>query len=155
MKSGHSFANFFDFQDYAIREFRFFWRTFLDWSHPITEGATEPVCVGDTVEHAVFFPNLSLNYAENLLAGDDERIAVIACQNTRTVQVTRRELRDRVKRAATGLASLGVAAGDRVVAIAYSDIDTVVACLATAALGASFSTAAPDMAAPAILSRFG
>ncbi|MBV8093758.1 MAG: AMP-binding protein, partial [Acetobacteraceae bacterium] len=111
------------------------------------------MCIGDTVEHAVFFPNLSLNYAENLLAGDDERVAVIACQPGRTVQISRQNLRERVRRAATGLAGLGVGAGDRVVAIAYNDADTVVACLATAALGASFSTAAPDMAAPAILSR--
>ncbi|MBV8577340.1 MAG: acetoacetate--CoA ligase, partial [Acetobacteraceae bacterium] len=137
-----------------VHDFRLFWRAFLNWSHPILDGAAEPVCIGDTVEHAVFFPNLSLNYAENLLAGDDERVAVIACQPGRTVQISRQNLRERVRRAATGLAGLGVGAGDRVVAIAYNDADTVVACLATAALGASFSTAAPDMAAPAILSRF-
>src|SRR4051812_25966316 len=154
-KAEQSFANYFAFQDYAIREFEFFWRTLLDWAHLITAGAAEPVCVGDNVEHAVFFPGLSLNYAENLLAGDDDRVAVIACQPDRTVQISRRDLRDRVCRAATGLAELGVGAGGRVVVIAYSDVDTIVACLATAALGASFSTAAPDMAAPAILSRFG
>ena len=41
------------------------------------------------------------------------------------------------------------------VAIAYNDADAVVACLATLTLGATFSSASPDMAAPTILSRFG
>src|SRR3954467_4265267 len=65
-KAGHSFTDYFDFQDYAIRDFRLFWRTFLDWSQLAWDGLAEPVCVGDAVEHAAFFPGLSLNYAENL-----------------------------------------------------------------------------------------
>jgi acetoacetyl-CoA synthetase len=97
-KAGISFADYFAFQEHAVQDFRFFWRTFLDWLHPMVDGAAEPVCVGDTVEHAVFFPDLSLNYAENLLAGDDDRLAVIACQPTRTVQVTRRDRARRPRR---------------------------------------------------------
>ena len=150
------FQDYSDFSQRAIREFRLFWRAFLDWSAPLTEGVPDPVCRGDGIEEAEFFPNLRLNYAENLLEGDDELPAVIACHAGRPAEhLSRGSLRERVRRAASGLAALGVGPADRVVAITYNDADAIVACLATAALGASFSTAAPGMGAPAILSRFG
>jgi len=142
-------------QQFSIRDYRRFWATFLEVSDLLTEGLAEPVCVGDDVETARFFPDLSLNYAENLLAGDDGRAAVIGCYDGGTTSLSRTELRLRVRQAAAGLADLGVESGDHVVAIAYNTVEAVVACLATAALGATFSAAGPEMGAPAILSRFG
>jgi len=59
-----------------------------------------------------------------------------------------------VQLAAAGMARLGISPGDHVVAVTYNDVEAVVACLATAAVGASFSSAAPEMGARATLSRF-
>jgi acetoacetyl-CoA synthetase len=144
-----------DLERFAVQDYRRFWQLLLCWSELLAEGVDEPACDGDSVEHAVFFPNLRLSYAENLLEGDDEQTALIVCDDAGTTKLSRLALRLRTQRAAAGLQRLGIGEGDHVVAIAYNDADAVVACLATLTLGATFSSASPDMAAPTILSRFG
>jgi len=43
VKAGYEFSNYTQFQQIAIRDFRLFWHTFLDWSQIIAEGRPEPV----------------------------------------------------------------------------------------------------------------
>ena len=144
---------------FSVEDARAFWALFLEWSALATEGSAEPVRVGDEVETARFFPNLRLSYVENLLRtrpgfGDDDP-AVTACdERGRVLRWTRGELRDRVLAAAHALRGLGLAKGDRVVAVASNTAETIVACLATLALGATWSSIAPDVGAPAVLARF-
>src|SRR5829696_7928352 len=45
------FPTYLDFEQFAIREFRLFWRSFLAWSNLISDGPFDPVCVGDSVEY--------------------------------------------------------------------------------------------------------
>jgi acetoacetyl-CoA synthetase len=149
-----------EFHGFSVASFRVFWRLFLEWADPLRSGSAEPVCEGDDLETAAFFPKLELSYAENLLepppsAGDDERVALVARHSDgRREELTRRELRERVRHLAAHLRAFGIGSGDRVVAIAGNDPEAIVAALATATLGATFSSAAPEMGAPAILSRF-
>jgi len=144
---------------FSVAEYRRFWSLFLEWTDPLREGEPEPVCTDDRCEEAVFFPNLRLSYAENLLARrsaeDDERTAVVARHGSGPPQrLSRRELRERVRTLAGHMRSLGIEAGDRVAAIAPNNAEAIVGGLAAATIGATFSSAAPDMGAPAILSRF-
>ncbi len=142
-------------QRFSLARPREFWRLLLDWAELPMEGEADPICTDTRCEHARFFPNLRLNYAEALLAGEDDSPAVTACHTaTGADRLTRGELRRRVARAAGGLQALGVAPGDRVAAVARNDAATVVACLASTAIGASFCTAPPEMGAQAILDRF-
>ena len=81
--TGRTFASHADLHDCSVREFRTFWHCFLHWTPGIDwSGDAEPVCVGDECEHATFFPNVTLNYADNLLglsiAGADAP-AITAC----------------------------------------------------------------------------
>lgn len=69
-------------------------------------------------------------------------------------EIKRRELREQVRRLAAHMRALGVGRGDRVVAVAANDPAAIVGALAAATLGATFSSAAPEMGAAAILSRF-
>lgn len=158
-RTGQTFATPPELHAFSIERFREFWRLFLEWADPARGGASEPVCEGDDPETATFFPNLQLSYVENLLQPgapeDDERLALVARHGDgRREQLTRRELRERVRRLAAHLRELGIGSSDRVVAIAANDSEAIVAALATATLGATFSSAAPEMGAPAILSRF-
>lgn len=144
---------------YSVVNFCDFWGRFLDWTQVPHAGVSTPVCVGDDVEHARFWPGLSLNYTEVLLHGvptsRDDHIAVIARDESgERVEITRANLRRRVEAAARGFSALGLHAGDRVVAVARNDLDTIVAMLAAAGLGAVWSSVACDLGVAAILARF-
>ena len=153
-RSGCTFDSSAAFHDFSVADFRRFWALFLSWSALLHEGAAAPVCTHDRPEHASFFPRLRLSYVENLLRGDPERVAVIGLHADRPPQrLTRAELGARVRAVAHGLADLGLAAGDRAAAVAGNNVELVVAGLASTALGATFSSTAPDMGAPALLSR--
>ncbi len=156
---GERFEDPRNFHSFSVERFREFWQLFLEWADPLRSGDPEPVCTDDNCETATFFPNLRLSYAENLLEarepGQDEQVAVVArgADGSRR-EIARRELREQVRALAGHLRALGIGEGDRVVAIAANNPEAMVGALAAATLGATFSSAAPEMGAPAILSRF-
>lgn len=156
---GRKFESLQDFHAFSVERFRDFWALFLEWADPLRSGDPEPVCTDDRCEAATFFPNLRLNYAENLLEPrsleQDERVAVVARHGDGSRQeISQRELREQVRRLAGHLRGLGVGPGDRVVAIAANNLEATIGALAAATIGATFSSASPEMGAPAILSRF-
>ena len=72
-ESGRSISGEEALYRFSVDEYQLFWRLFLAWSDILREGVDRPVCAGDSVEFARFFPNLHLNYAENLLRVDSGR----------------------------------------------------------------------------------
>jgi acetoacetyl-CoA synthetase len=144
-----------DLHEFSVRQFRLFWRLLLEWADLPVDGSLERFCTDDDIEAARFFPDLRLNYAEVVLAGRDDAPAVTAYRdNAPAERLMRSELREYVSRVAGALQALGVGEGDRVVAVARNDASTIVACLATAALGASFAIVDAEMSEEAILRRF-
>jgi acetoacetyl-CoA synthetase len=105
---------------------------------------------------ARFFPNAQLNFAENLLKFDDEQPALVFRneRGTRRV-VSYRELRAEVARIAGGLRAAGVGTGDRVAAFMPNLPETAIAMLATASLGAIWTSCSPDFGVHGVLDRFG
>jgi acetoacetyl-CoA synthetase len=157
--TGKVFENYEVLHDFSVREYRTFWQCFMQWSKGLEwSGSIVPVCVGDECEHARFFPQVQLNYADNLLGlsvATANAPALTACHaDGRRVHLTRGELRERVARLAHALSTLGVREGDRVVGVMRNDADAVVSALAITALGATFASAAPEMAVETILDRF-
>jgi acetoacetyl-CoA synthetase len=103
---------------------------------------------------AEWFPGARLNYAEHMLRGDGDAVAVVARSNTRgPIELTFGELRDQVSRARAGLQRLGVRRGDRVVAYLPNIPETLVAFLATASLGAIWASVAPEFGVRSVLDR--
>lgn len=159
--TGRSFPGYADLHAFSVTQSRTFWDVFLQSCRgPLgLAGSADPVCVGDSCEHAKFFPALQLNYADsvlNLAVADASAPAVRECHADGDSRViTRGELRQQVASLAQGLAALGVRAGDRVVAVLRNDPRAVAIALAVTALGATLSTAAPDMGVQALLDRFG
>src|SRR6185437_6568047 len=157
-RTGQRFPHHGAFHQFSVEEFRQFWRCFLEWADLPTDGDPRPVCTSDDCEQASFFPNLRLNYAECLLRGrgDDDRPALTACNGDLAAsRLTRAELRARAMRGSAALHALGIAPGDRVVAVAGNTAETAVAALAVTALGAVFATSAPEMGAASLVARFG
>jgi acetoacetyl-CoA synthetase len=103
-----------------------------------------------------WFPEARLNFAENLLGGPIEALAVVEAGEAGIVRrVTRGQLRTLVARAAAGLKRLGVAPGDRIAGILPNTLEALVALLATASLGAVWSSCSPDFGVAGLLDRIG
>jgi acetoacetyl-CoA synthetase len=103
-----------------------------------------------------WFPGATLNYAEHALApgADADAAVVFVREDGLEREVTRGELRDLVGRARAGLVRAGVGRGDRVVALAPNSVETLATFLATASLGAIWSSCSPDFGARAVHDRF-
>ncbi|NBU24515.1 MAG: acetoacetate--CoA ligase, partial [Gammaproteobacteria bacterium] len=110
---------------------------------------------------AEWFPGARLNYAENLLHLHDDGPAIIAwderahAEPARRRSLTRRRLEAEVGRIAAGLRAAGVVPGDRVAGFLPNIPEAVVAMLAAASLGATWSSCSPDFGIAGVLDRFG
>ena len=115
-----------------------------------------PVLADRSMPGAQWFPEVRVNYAERIFAGhDDDAVAIVHRSELRpTAEITWGELREQVARAAAGLRALGVGEGDRVVAYLPNIPETVVAFLATASLGAIWSSCSPDFGPRSVVDRF-
>ena len=104
-----------------------------------------------------WFTGARLNFAENLLRHDDDGDAIIAWDErgrTSRTKLAGTAARSRPQLAA-GLRALGVGAGDRVAGWLPNIPETIVAMLATASLGAVWTSCSPDFGVDGIVDRFG
>ena len=108
------------------------------------------------IKNARFFPDARLNYAQNLLARSGDKPALIsyAEDGTRGV-LSWQGLREQVSLLQQALINAGVKKGDRVGAILPNNATAISAMLATASLGAIWSSCSPDFGARGLLDRFG
>jgi acetoacetyl-CoA synthetase len=127
------------------------------WEFGGIEGKPGPVNFqrGQNMRADQFFPGAKLNLATNLLRKRGNGLAIVAydelgLRRTRTWD----QLRAEVGAFAAGLKAEGVSAGDRVAAYLPHSVEAVVAMIATASLGATFSTASPDFGTAGVLDRF-
>jgi len=105
---------------------------------------------------ARFFPGAQLNFAENLLRfADDQPALVFRSERGARRTLSYRELRAEVARIAAGLRAVGVVPGDRVAGYLPNLPEAAVAMLATASLGAIWSSCSPDFGVHGVLDRFG
>jgi acetoacetyl-CoA synthetase len=103
-----------------------------------------------------WFLGARLNFAENLLRRDGDALAIVAWdERGRVAERSWATLRDDVARIAAAFRTLGVVAGDRVAGWLPNIPETVVAMLATASLGAVWTSCSPDFGVDSIVDRFG
>jgi len=105
---------------------------------------------------AAWFPEARLNFAENLLRERDASLAISFWGEDRVKrQLSRCQLYDLVSRLQQALAAAGVTKGDRVAGYLPNLPESVAAMLATASLGAIWSSCSPDFGVQGVLDRFG
>ena len=133
-----------------------FWQLVWDFSQIIGSQGNTPIQDAEKMPGARWFPEGRLNYAENLLRGSANQEALVFWgENKVKVRMTRQELRREVARFAAALTALDVGVGDRVAAYMPNMPETLIAMLATASLGAVFTSASPDFGVSGVLDRFG
>lgn len=134
-----------------------FFRSVWRFGEVVAETRGDRVLVdGDKMPGARWFPDAKLNFAENLLKRRDDAPALIfQGEHGPRREVSWAGLYDAVSRCAQALRADGVASGDRVVGFMPNIPETVVAMLAAASLGATWSSCSPDFGIKGVMDRFG
>ncbi|GII33121.1 acetoacetate--CoA ligase [Planotetraspora mira] len=131
-----------------------FWTSVWDYFGVVGERGDGPVISG-TMPDVRWFTGATINYAANALRGDSDHLAVIFRDEAGNRQTyTLGQLREEVGRVRAGLVRLGVGRGDRVAAYVPNIPEALIAFLATASLGAVWSSCSPDFGAPSVIDRF-
>ncbi|HUN78212.1 MAG TPA: acetoacetate--CoA ligase [Solirubrobacteraceae bacterium] len=155
-REGTRFAEYGELWQWSVDELERFWAAIWEYCGVRSSRPYERVLVDRAMPGARWFPGSELNYAENMLAGREERaVAVLHASELRPLrELTWGQLAGEVARVAGGLRALGVGRGDRVVAYMPNIPETLIAFLATASLGAIWSSAAPEFGARSVVDRF-
>ncbi len=161
-RRGHDFEDYQDLWRWSVDELEEFWASIWEFCGVRSSRAYEQPLEERRMPGAKWFAGAELNYAENVLAplrwqdGDRSlQTAVLHSSELRALgELTWGELTEQVAAVAGGLRSLGVGRGDRVVAYMPNIPETLVAFLATASLGAIWSSAAPEFGARSVIDRF-
>jgi acetoacetyl-CoA synthetase len=126
------------------------------WDEYGVEGSYDRVLASREMPGAEWFPGARVNYAKHMLGSKPgDRVAIRHASESRGLgEWTWDQLRNEVACIRGGLVALGVGEGDRVVAFLPNIPDTVAAFLATASLGAVWSSAAPEFGARSVIDRF-
>ena len=143
--------------DFSVRQPERFWKLVWEFCGIRSTGDFDEVLVdGDKMPGARWFPNVRLNFAQNLLRYKDERTALIARNewgNAR--EITYAQLHVEVGKLAYALRAAGVTVGDRVAGLLPNIPEAVIAMLATASIGAVWSSCSPDFGTNGVVDRFG
>ena len=143
---------------WSVTDLEAFWTSVWEFFDVRARAPYQQVLSGREMPGARWFEGARLNFAEHAVGTDDDtgQVAVIAHSQTRApIELSFGELRDQVARARAGLQRLGVTRGDRVVAYLPNIPETLVACLATASLGAVWAACAPEFGPRSVTARFG
>lgn len=149
-------SNYAALHQWSVENIADFWMEFWDYaqilsSHQYSQVVDDP----SKMPGAKWFTGTKLNFAENLLQHRSDKTAIIfRGENGSEKRISQRELYNDVYRVASGLKKLGVGIGDRVAAFMPNIPETVIAMLATASVGAIWSSSSPDFGIKGVLDRF-
>ena len=134
-----------------------FWKAL--WEFSKVEGNIGEVILkdGDQMPGAQWFPEAQLNFAQNLLKSTvaDSDIAIVERgEHGRREELSFQELRDRVAKVSQYLKEQGVEKGDCVAGFLPNSQYAIIAMLATASIGAIWTSCSPDFGIQGVLDRF-
>ncbi len=135
-----------------------FWTAVWDYFEVLGDRGDGPALAGEVMPDVRWFDGATLNYARNALRTawtDPDRTAIIFdSERGRAGSLSYAQLASEVARVARGLRSLGVGRGDRVAALLPNVPEAVIGLLASASLGAIWSSCSPDFGARSVIDRF-
>ena len=148
-------ADYPELWEWSVTDLSGFWSSLWEYFEIIAHSPYAEVLRGSTMPGIEWFPGATLNYAEHALRPERDGPAIVSLSQTRQpVELNVAELREQVARARAGLFALGVVRGDRVAAYLPNIAETIVAFLATASLGAIWSSCAPEFGTRSVVDRF-
>jgi len=153
--SGQASFDYDGLHRWSIEQPDEFWKSIWEFGGVIGEPGDTVYEPGADMRTARFFPDATLNFAENLLRRSDQGEAIVALgEDGRCRRVSWQELNIETGAFCAWLDEVGLEAGDRVVAVLPNIAETVSVMLGTSALGGVFSSASPDFGEQSLLDRF-
>jgi len=153
---GLAFDGYAELWQWSVDDLEAFWDAIWDFFGVQADGERGAVLGNREMPGAEWFPGTRLNYAEHVFAGKDKgEVAILHASELRELrEMSWGELRRQVAATAAGLRQLGVERGDRVVAYLPNIPEAIVAFLATASIGAVWSSCSPDFGPASVIDRF-
>ena len=149
------FSSFQELRRWSLDHLDDFWQSI--WDYFKIESSTPPTAVlgKRSMPGAEWFPGAHLNYAQHILRHEKPgTTALLYSSEIAPLQSLEwSELANSVRKLATHLRAQGVKPGDRVAAYMANTPQAVIAVLATASIGAIWSSCSPDFGTPSVLDR--
>ncbi len=156
-RHGLQLADYPTLHAWSIEQREAFWQAIVDFFDIRLH--TPADCVlreGPAMPDAQWFPGATLNFAEHLLRRRDGHPALVAiAEDGSREQLSHAQLAAHVAGLQRALREAGVGIGDRVAAFMPNTWQTVVGMLASASLGATWSSCSPDFGTQGVIDRFG
>ena len=154
---GTNFTNYAQLYQWSIDNFSDFWASMWDFGQVIASKNYDQVARNwDDMLGCRWFEGARLNFAENLLRFRDDRTAIVfKGEGQEPIFLSYSQLYDQVARLAASLRQAGLQQGDRVAGFMPNMPETIIAMLATASIGAVWSSCSPDFGFKGVMDRFG
>ena len=153
----HGFNDYDALHAWSVDHSEEFWPALWDFCNVIsTAEATQVLADGDDFLRSRWFRGAELNFAENLLRWNDDRVAIVGIlEGGERRTLTYAELYRAVARVAAEFSERGLGPGDRVAGWLPNVPETVICTLAAASIGAVWTSCSPDFGVEGALDRFG
>ncbi|MBI1882077.1 MAG: AMP-binding protein, partial [Chloroflexi bacterium] len=153
---GLDFQTYPELWQWSVTEIEAFWASLWEYFDIIASEPYTTVLSERKMPGAAWFVGAKLNYAENFFHHKTaDRPAILYQSETEPLtEVSWQALYEQTAKIAQALKAIGVQRGDRVVAYLPNIPEAIVACLATASLGAIWSSCPPDFGERSVLDRF-
>lgn len=151
------FESYQQFHQWSIESSDQFWTTFLDFFKVQVQGDNSPVNTDKKFKEYGWFPNLKLNFAENLLkqGRDNDSALLFLHESGKKEEISYNELRQRTSKLQQFLRANGFQTEDVLACYMPNIPATVEAMLAATSLGGSFTSTSSDFGIEGVLDRFG
>ena len=156
LHKGLTFNNEQELWEWSVTEIESFWESLWEYFDIKHHTPYDTVLTERKMPGAKWFTGATLNYTEHIFRNiTTERPAIIHASETREIsEISWEQLYKETAAFQQTLIKLGVQKGDRVVAYTANIYEAIVAFLATASLGAIWSSASPDFGTQSVIDRF-
>ncbi|HKV43332.1 MAG TPA: acetoacetate--CoA ligase [bacterium] len=152
---GRMFGSYEELWRWSVTDLEGFWASIWEFFDVRSHHAYTRVLADRRFPGATWFPGAAINYAEHALRRRDEHPAVLSHSEVRPpATLTYAQLYGETAAVTSALRQMGVRHGDRVVAYMPNISETLVAFLATASLGAIWSSCPPEFGIRSVIDRF-
>ena len=154
--TGADFKGYHELWQWSIDDSPAFWSALWDFFEVVGQKGARILLNAVNIEQAEWFPDARLNFAQNLLRERSDHPAIIfRAEDQADYQLTFNQLYDQVSAVTAWLKTKGIKKGDRVAAYLPNMPETIVAMLATASIGAVWTSTSPDFGEESVIDRFG